>query len=146
MGISISAIVEGHGERDALPVLFRRLLMIANPNEEIATRIHSAVGVADHLNIIVVVAKAEYESWFLAAAPSLAGGRGLRIDLQSPEDHESIRGAKEWLNPNMVRPNQRYGETIDQAAFTEIMDLDQACRNASFRRLYDRILAFLRGD
>ena len=45
----------------------------------------------------VVLAKREYEAWFLASAESLRGRRGLPPDLSPPEDPESIRAAKEWL-------------------------------------------------
>jgi hypothetical protein len=50
----------------------------------------------------VVLAKREFESWFIAAAESIAGHSGLRPDLTAPTDPESIRGAKEWLRRNMV--------------------------------------------
>src|SRR5439155_15126670 len=41
----------------------------------------------------VVLAKFEFESWFLASADSLRGIRSLRGDLDAPSDPESIRGA-----------------------------------------------------
>src|SRR5215208_1860233 len=40
--------------------------------------------------ISVVLAKHEFEAWFLAAAESLRGRRGLAADLESPPDPESI--------------------------------------------------------
>jgi hypothetical protein len=45
----------------------------------------------------VVLAKMEFESWFIAAAESIAGHSGLPPNLVTPADPESIRGAKEWL-------------------------------------------------
>jgi hypothetical protein len=42
----------------------------------------------------VVIAKAEFEAWFLAAAISLRGRRGLPEDLQPPDAPESKRDAK----------------------------------------------------
>ena len=45
----------------------------------------------------VVLAKREFESWFIAAADSIAGHSGLDPSLSAPADPESIRGAKEWL-------------------------------------------------
>lgn len=45
----------------------------------------------------VVLAKREFEAWFLAAAESLRGWRGLPETLEAPGDPEAIRGAKEWL-------------------------------------------------
>ena len=50
--------------------------------------------------ISVVFANREYEAWFLAAARSLDGVRGFRIDENVP-DPDSIRGAKEWLKKGM---------------------------------------------
>ena len=63
--------------------------------------------------IAVVLAKQEYEAWFLAAAESLAGRRGLPVNLTAPADPETIRGAKEWLRSRMPA-NRAYSETIDQ--------------------------------
>jgi hypothetical protein len=47
------------------------------------------------LVISIVIAMREYEGWFLAAAKSLAGQRGLDEKLVPPIDPESIAGAKE---------------------------------------------------
>jgi hypothetical protein len=112
---------------------------------EVAGRILRAVDSISEIQILVVVAKCEYESWFIAATPSLSGKRGLPDDLSVPANHDSIRGAKEWLSSKMGHRN-KYGETVDQPAFSQLMDLEMACANPSFRRLYDRVLAFLRGD
>jgi hypothetical protein len=43
----------------------------------------------------VVLARREFESWFLASAESLRGCRGLPGDLESPDQPEEIAGAKE---------------------------------------------------
>lgn len=61
--------------------------------------------------ILVAIAKAEFESWFLAAARSLGGKRGLPLNLTPPPYPEGVRGAKEWLASRMPRG---YSETIDQ--------------------------------
>ena len=53
------------------------------------------------LPIAVVLAQCEFEAWFLAAAESLQGQRGLKNDLQPPNNPEAIRGAKEWLSQRM---------------------------------------------
>src|SRR5579875_413790 len=65
----------------------------------------------------LVLAVCEYEAWFLAAAPSLAGIRGLPAGLQAPSQPETIRGAKEWLRERLP-PGRRYQETVDQPALT----------------------------
>ncbi|MEV4093232.1 DUF4276 family protein [Streptosporangium saharense] len=48
--------------------------------------------------ISVVLACREFEAWFLAAAESLSGHRGLADPLLPPPNPEGIRGAKEWLS------------------------------------------------
>jgi len=78
----------------------------------------------------VVLAKREYEAWFLAAAASLAGRRGLPPDLAPPANAEAIRDAKGWLADRMQGGS--YSETTDQAALTAVFDLDQAGTADSF--------------
>ncbi len=46
------------------------------------------------VSIGVVLAKREFETWFLAAIESLSGRRGLPMDLQPIADVESISDAK----------------------------------------------------
>ena len=92
------------------------------------------------LPIRVVLAKREFEAWFLASAESLRGRRGLASDLESPSDPEAIRGAKEWLTARMG-PGQRYVETLDQSALAAVFDLERARRGApSFDKLFRDIL------
>jgi len=79
--------------------------------------------------VSVVLAKREFEAWFLAGAASLAGHRGLDPDLVSPEHPEEVRGAKEWLRRQMA-PGVTYSPTQDQPALTALLDLD-AARSAS---------------
>ena len=73
----------------------------------------------------LVLAKMEFESWFLAAAESIAGQRGLPSSLNAPPDPESIADAKGWLRGRMP-PNRRYSETSDQPALTAVFNLDVA--------------------
>ncbi len=73
--------------------------------------------------IAVVLAKREFEAWFLASAKSLRGRRGLKNDLNSPDNPEAIRGAKEWLRQRM-QSGRTYRETRDQPAFTALFDLE----------------------
>ncbi len=88
--------------------------------------------------ISVVLAKRECEAWFLAAAASLAGKRGLPDDLQSPPDPESIRGAKEWLGRHMPY-GRKYSQTTDQPALTALFDLEQARSADSFDKCYREV-------
>ena len=82
--------------------------------------------------VAVVMAKREFESWFLASAESLGGRRGLRSPLEAPPDPEAIRGAKEWIQANRT-DGRAYRPTVDQAALTAGIDIDLARnRSASF--------------
>jgi hypothetical protein len=84
-------------------------------------------------SISVVAANREYEAWFLAAARSLRGKRGLADDLEPPEDPESIRDAKGWLAAHTPH-GFSYKPTVDQPALTQLFDLEQAYAARSFRK------------
>ena len=88
--------------------------------------------------ISVVIAKSEFESWFVAAADSLAGYRGLFDGLAAPANAERIRDAKGWLSSNMPT-GSTYRETIDQAAFASRIDLDKARQCPSFDKFMREI-------
>ena len=94
--------------------------------------------------IRVVLAKAEYESWFLAAAASLAGHRGIDEAASPPADSEAIRNAKGWLSACMPL-GRRYRETLHQAALTARFDVDAARAAPSFDKMW-RDLASLLGE
>jgi len=100
------------------------------------------------MEISVVLARKEYEAWFIAAAESLRGRCGLPSDLVSDPNPENIRGAKEWLSRHMPR-NRRYAETTDQAALTSVFDMAAARQSAdSFDKCYreiERLLTVLGG-
>lgn len=92
----------------------------------------------DDIEVGVVLAKFEYEAWFLAAAESIRGQRGLADDLEAPPDPESVRGAKEWLRDRM-EGSRTYSETLDQVALTAVMDLESARRADSFDKCYREV-------
>ena len=77
----------------------------------------------------VVVANHEYEAWFLTAAESLRGKRGLPADLTPPAAPEGVRDAKGWLSHRMPDGDS---ETLDQPALTSVFDLNVARRADSF--------------
>ena len=93
------------------------------------------------LPITVVLAKCEFEAWFLAAAESLRGYKGLKNDLTSPHNPEEIRDAKGWMKQQ--RDSHKYRETLDQRKFTARFDLDQARHADSFDKCYRDIARLL---
>lgn len=86
----------------------------------------------------VVLANREFESWFLAALPSLAGVAGLPPTSTVPPDPESIRDAKGYLR-NLA------GRYSDQPRFAARIDLEMACANSpSFAKLWRAVVALAR--
>lgn len=190
--IRLAAIVEGHGECEAVPTLIRRIATAIDPSlyikiepilrvpssrlikeEGVERSVELAVRLAGRrvgililmdcdrengcpaidgpalldraskarpdIPISVVLAKKEYEAWFIAAAESLRGKRGLKNDLSIFTDPEEIRGAKEWLS-NRMPPTDPYVETIHQASFTSAFDMNMARqRSDSFDKCYREI-------
>ncbi|MCI0622178.1 MAG: DUF4276 family protein [Acidobacteria bacterium] len=94
-----------------------------------------AQAAARNVPCAVVIAKCEYEAWFLAAMESLRDFRGVEPNASSHPAPESVRDAKGWLEARMT-PRTTYSPTFDQAAFSERFDLASAHRSSrSFRRL-----------
>jgi hypothetical protein len=89
----------------------------------------------------VVLAKSEFESWFIAAAESIVGHAGLPPNLVAPIDPESIRDAKGWLQQAML-PGRKYSETVDQASLASKFDLNAARRAPSFDKMYREVGRF----
>lgn len=89
------------------------------------------------LPISVILAEKEFECWFLAAAMSLRGHRGLPLDLTPPSHPESIRGAKEWLKSRIAGGS--YSPVIDQPSLTAKMDIDAAKNTNSFGKFFREI-------
>ena len=81
------------------------------------------------LRVSVVLAKREFEAWFLASAQSLAGRHGFPADMTAPDDPEGVRGAKEWLSRHRPKGHP-YKETVDQAALTSAFDIRQARKHS----------------
>ena len=94
-----------------------------------------ALQVRGDLPIAVVLAKREFEAWFLAAAESLRGYKELKNDLEPPNNPEEIRDAKGWLNQRM-EGTRTYRPTVDQPGLTDRFDLDQARQADSFNKCY----------
>jgi hypothetical protein len=82
--------------------------------------------------VSVIVAKEEFEAWFLASADSLRGRRGLPDGFSIDDDPEAIRHAKARLDRAMPTG---YSETIDQPALAAVFDIDTARTAPSFDKL-----------
>jgi hypothetical protein len=173
--VRVASIVEGHGDRSALPKLLHRLAsdfpavtlltprqpwrsprgsLIASGGIEREVESNSWVGPDGGILILldadddcpaelgpelqararsarpdrrvtVVLAKYEFEAWFLAAADSLAGRFGFSADMKAPADPEGIRGAKAWLSRHRS-DSEPYKETADQARLAAAFDIKQA--------------------
>jgi len=194
--VRIAAIVEGHGECEAVPILIRRIAQTIDPgfvpkvlpplrvpasrlmkegemerSVDLAARklrgqggiiilldcdwddgcpatdgpalLSRAMDVRRDLPIAVILAKREFEAWFLAAVESLRGKHGLPEDLESPAEPEGIRGAKEYLSDKMPQ-GRSYAETMEQPAFTAIFNMDLARRADSFDKCYREIEGMLK--
>lgn len=73
----------------------------------------------------VVLAKSEFEAWFLGSLESLRGVRGLAETAVSPEMAEDIRDAKGYLSHQMTG-GRTYVEVDDQPALANRFDLQSA--------------------
>ncbi|MGH8886815.1 MAG: DUF4276 family protein [Egibacteraceae bacterium] len=118
----------------------------ATEGPKLLTRVRA---VARDTPVGLVLAKCEFEAWFLAAAESLAGHQGLRKPLRPPANPEAIPKAKEWLDDKMLNKKRSYSPTRQQAALVAAMDLDLAeQRSDSFakcKREIERLLKELAG-
>ena len=89
----------------------------------------------------IVLAKCEYEAWFLASLETLTNrvpGKeqsGLLPNSTFTGDIESKPGVKEWLSKQFP-PGRSYKHTEHQLLFTQKIDIELAKANSrSFRRL-----------
>ncbi len=90
---------------------------------------------AQPLPCAVVLAKMEYEAWFLACIASLRGRRGISANATYEGNPEGVRAAKAALE-SMMGAGGKYLETSDQAALTALADWALAHeRSRSFRKM-----------
>ena len=82
------------------------------------------------LPVAVVLAKSEFESWFIGSLESLRGVRGITKTVVSPESPEDIRGAKGYLSHRMAG-RRTYVEVDDQPALAAKFDLELARQRCS---------------
>jgi hypothetical protein len=86
--------------------------------------------------ISVVLANREFEAWFLAAAPSLAGKHDLAPAFPMPLNPERPRDCKGLLSK--ARPKGKpYKPNIDQRVLASLFDMKMARENSpSFDKFY----------
>lgn len=103
---------------------------------QLAPRLLQEAGeVAPASRVACVLACVEYETWFVAAAESLANDLKLDSNVPVPEDPEGLKLRKKWIEDRFRKP--RYSETRDQPALTARMDLARCqSRSPSFDKLY----------
>jgi Domain of unknown function (DUF4276) len=97
-----------------------------------------ATSLMPNLNLSVVIANREYEAWFLAAANSINGLRGLALIQPLLSDPDQPRDAKGWLARQMT---DGYNPMLDQPAFSATFSLEEAwIGSRSFRRLCNEFI------
>lgn len=94
------------------------------------------------LDVACVLAKREYETWFVAAAASLGSFLNLSPGSTLPNDPETTGQGKGWIEERFR--GAKYTETLDQPAMTAAFDLllcrrrspsfDKLCRELEARR------------
>lgn len=112
------------------------------PSDLARELLRRAVAARADRTIRVVLAKTEFEAWFLAAAKSIAGYRGIDRATTAPLDPESIMDAKGWLSDRMP-PGRSYRETLDQPALTSIFDMVAARKAPSFDKMWRDVSSLL---
>ncbi|HET7229755.1 MAG TPA: DUF4276 family protein [Longimicrobium sp.] len=112
------------------------------PAEVARDLLHRATTRRPDRRIRAVLAKAEFEAWFLAGARSLRGRRGLADDLTPPSNPEQVRDAKGWLSERCAR-GQSYKPTIDQPALSQTVDLHEALAAPSFAKFVRDIVSLV---
>jgi hypothetical protein len=96
-----------------------------------------AITVRADVPIAVVLAKREFEAWFLASSESLVRKGKLPLNFVAPPKPEEVRGAKERLG-------QSYSETRDQPGLTATFDFESARKNSpSFDKCYREVVRLI---
>lgn len=80
------------------------------------------------IDVSVVIANVEYETWFVAAAESLGEMIRLRENETVPENPEALRCGKGWIKQRAI--GLGYSETLHQPRLTAKFDL-ALCRRRS---------------
>jgi hypothetical protein len=89
---------------------------------QICASIRNAVG---EIDCVCILAKKEYETWFVGAAESLQKFLNLGSEVAIPSAPEESGSGKNWIAERINRAS--YSETVDQPSMTKKMNLNQ-CR------------------
>jgi hypothetical protein len=121
------------------------VLLVLDADDDCATELASFLlaraSAATRLPVRVALPVREFEAFFLAAAFSLRGHRGIREDAEPPSEPEVPRDAKGAVT-GLMAGSRRYVEVADQPSLTAAMDLAavaERCR--PYRKLEQEILA-----
>ena len=131
-------IDEDYGTLDRTMIL---LLLDADRDcpKELAPTLARTLAEATSLqNISVVLAKVEFETWFVAAASSLSDYLRVELPADDIEDPEGRAFGKAWISERFLGAvvGSRYREPIDQPRLTAVMDLGLCRRRCpSFDKL-----------
>ena len=77
------------------------------------------------------------------SSSALRGRNSVRPDATPPADPELIRGAKGFLERELLLPGAKYSETADQVSLTSAMNFNEARACPSFSKLYRDMAALL---
>lgn len=113
------------------------------PKEIAPDLLRRAISASAGLPAAVVLAKTEFEAWFLGSLESLRGVRGLAETAVSLDNPEDIHDAKGYLSRQMTG-GRTYVEVDDQPALADRFDLQLARqRCASFDKFVRDVEAIL---
>lgn len=82
----------------------------------------AAVTAAGRATTAAVVAKEEYEAWFLTGGAGISDNASIRDEAEFPPHPESIRNAKAHFK-SLMKSGHHYSETLDQPSFSNAIDL-----------------------
>jgi hypothetical protein len=128
--VTIAAVVEGFGEVPARVGSAGGVLVLLDADDDCPADLGPRLlARARHARpdkqVSVVLPKSEFETWFVAAAPSLSGHCGLPDGLETPTNPEAIRDAKGWIGSRR-KDGHGYTPTIDQPKLASVFDMAQA--------------------